>query len=210
MKRYCVIDTETGGVGAEAAQRWSIIQLGACIYHDGVLPGVDQSFECVIKEESPAYHPEAMAINGFTRERIDAEGVSPSTAAMRFVLWLHRNFPVDQKVMLMGHNIGYDVSFLQRLFRLAGCLSCYDDIFHYRTIDTPSIKRFLENIGAAKEGELELEPVKPHDALSDAIATGRLYQKMEHRAKFPLLNCFVAPSMFDEPFRVPGGLRKRY
>lgn len=186
-RRICVIDTETGGVGAEASQNWSIVQLGACIYYDGVLPGVEQSFEVVIKEPVLTLDPEAMAINGFTVERIKAEGVSPATAAMKFVLWLHKNFPVDERVTLMGHNVGYDVSFLQRLFRLADCLPMYDPIFNYRTIDTASIARFLIDarlvpVQDAKSISLfehfGCAPSKPHDALSDAIATGKLYEKM--------------------------------
>jgi DNA polymerase III epsilon subunit-like protein len=202
MKRYCVIDTETGGIGAEAAQRWSIIQLGACIY-DELVPGVGQSFECVIKEPTLHLDPEAMAINKFTVERIESEGITPGMAVIRFTMWLYKNFPDlvnGERVMLMGHNIGYDVSFLQRLFRLAGVLDAYNVIFNYRTIDTPSIKRFLVEAGYAKEGDLELEPTTPHDALSDAIATGKLYQKMQRlvRVCAPIIFDRTTPYHFDK------------
>jgi DNA polymerase III epsilon subunit-like protein len=209
MKRYCVIDTETGGIGAEAAQRWSIIQLGACIYYEGPLPGVGQSFECVIKEPTLHLDPEAMAINKFTVERIETEGISPAMAAVRFTIWLYENFPdlaKGERVMLMGHNIGYDVSFLQRLFRLAGVLDAYNTIFNYRTIDTPSIKRFLVEAGYAKEGELELEPTTPHDALSDAIATGKLYQKMQRLVR---MACMMPASSDRNPYHFDK-LTKRY
>lgn len=192
-KRYCVFDTETGGVGAEAAYNWSIFQLGACIYQTGgdggcVLPGVEHSFEVVINEPGQLYYQdEAMAVNGFTVERVRSEGIHPAQAMMKFVLWLHKNFPGDEKVTLMGHNVGYDVSFLQRLFRLAECLPMYDSIFNYRAIDTASIARFLIDAGVVplqkndSKGLFEhfgVAPAKPHDALSDAIATGKLYEKM--------------------------------
>jgi DNA polymerase-3 subunit epsilon len=216
-RRICVFDTETGGVGPEAAQKWSIIQLGACVYYDGLLPGLDTNFMVVIKEDFPNYDPEAMAINGFTQERIDAEGVSPSVAMLRFVLWIHKQFPDllnGERVTLMGHNVGYDVSFLQRLFRLAGVLTAYDAFFSYRAIDTASIARFLIDAGRvpvqdAKSNSLfehfDCAPYKPHDALSDAIATGNLYQKMLNVAAEPLISLPSITVLNPESFvRHPG------
>ena len=145
-------DTETGGIGIDAARNWSIVQLGAVIWPDSMNQSV---FECVINEELAGYplllHPEATEITGFTPERIREKGVHPSVAATKFLRWLWEHFPEacagKEKINLGGHNVGYDTQFLARLFRIAGLIDVYDEIFNYRATDTASIARFLIDSG---------------------------------------------------------------
>jgi DNA polymerase III epsilon subunit-like protein len=192
--KLIIFDTETGGVGINAAQKWSIIQLGA-IVHDTANPGGGPTFTCVINEELAdvplSLDPDAMKVNGFTIERIREEGLSPVVAVAAFLRWAWYHFPASlagtDRIPLGGHNVGYDTHFLYRLFRLAGLPDLYDDVFSYRTMDTASIARALIDAGVVplqdpKSHSLfahfDCAPTKPHDALSDAIATAQLYAQL--------------------------------
>lgn len=192
--RILFFDTETGGIGKDAARQWSLIQLGAIIW-DKDNPGGGPNFECVINEELAggllSLDPEAMKVNGFTVERIREEGISPIEATLRFLRWAWTHDPKslwgEEKINLGGHNISYDTDFLFRLFSFAGLGLLYDQVFNYRYTDTASIARFLIQSGVVplqdpKSSSLfehfGCTPSKPHDARSDAIATAVLYERM--------------------------------
>lgn len=192
------IDTETGGVGLRSAEYWSLIQIGAVVW-DSENPGGGPSFDRVVNEElseggSLRLHTEALAVNGFTEERIRHEGVSPAQATAELLAFLTAHFPGlgKERITVGGHNVAYDVQFMGRLFRMSspkfGDLTLlYDRLFHYRTIDTCTLARFLiEAKCFPKEIETSSDlleyfhcaPSKPHDALFDAISTAQLYERM--------------------------------
>lgn len=230
MSKILFFDTETGGVGIDAARTWSLVQLGAVVYDtESDFDAVPEpSFECVINEELADWklslHPEALKVNGFTEERIRTEGISPSTAALNFLRFCWKNIPgsIDGELITLGaHAVGYDTHFLYRLFRAAGCPEVYDKTFNYRTVDTAATARFLIDAGilplAKPTSETLFEffgckPDKAHDALSDTKATVTLYKKMRR-----LVQDYPHPSL-DDVFvcKLPGypsefpGLRKRY
>jgi DNA polymerase III epsilon subunit-like protein len=200
MAKIVFFDTETGGIGINAARDWSLIQLGAVVY-DTEDPGGGPRFECVINEELVGWelllHPDALKINGFTEERIRTEGVSPMVAAVNFLRFCWTHIPKSlataeplakpDLITLGAHNVGYDTHFLYRLFRAAGCPELYDTTFNYRTIDTATIARFLIDTGLVPLQKpssetlfefFDCKPSRAHDALEDAIAAAQLYKKM--------------------------------
>lgn len=207
------IDTETGGIGLRAAEHWSLIQIGAVVW-DSTNPGGGPTFVRVVNEEKASHgcslqlHPEALMVNGFTTDRIRAEGLSPAHVTSDFLAFLYEHFPDTynrrELITLGGHCVHFDAHFLGRLFRLAsasyGDLSMlFDSLFSHRMVDTSAIAKFLiqsRMIAGISEGASSSElfdffrckPVVPHDALSDATATAQLYEKMLHyMTEAPLL-----------------------
>jgi len=185
--RLLIIDTETGGVGFDSAHRCAIIQLGAVVWQWGKPePGFDEGFHQIIFDPTGDLDEDALRVNGFTREKILEYGVGPVEALLRFEMFLGRNFG-DGKPILCGHNIGYDVQYLARLYRIAGVPNRIDEVFNYRTLDTASIARFLILAGLVPLQEptsislfehFGCKPIKAHDAFSDAVATHNLLTAM--------------------------------
>lgn len=201
--RITFFDTETGGIGIDAARKYSIVQLGATVY-DTNNPGGGAQFVCYIDESkgcdgSPlSLDPAAMAVNKISEETISTLGLAPVEAVMFFTRFLAAQYPttvadvpalkqVKELIILGGHNVGYDTHFLYRLFRHAGVAHMYDVLFSHRTVDTASIARFLIDSGiiGARDNKTEtlfeffdVKPSRAHDALCDAIATAQLYERM--------------------------------
>lgn len=192
--RLLIVDTETGGTDA---LRHAIIQIGAVMWeHDqGVGRIIPNSEFSIVIHESGELDPEALAINHFTDERIAREGVSSYQALVQWHRYLEpwtgiaaRNDTGASKLVLGGHNIGFDSEFLRRLYRINGYTKAdFERRISYRQFDTASVARFLIMAGVVPIQEPKSDslfmhfgctPDKPHDALSDAIATANLLSRM--------------------------------
>lgn len=179
-----VIDTETGGLDPS---RHSILSVGAVLLHDG---GITGQREWLVREPDAhlSVQEEALSVN-----RIDIydhldNAQEPAEVADELARFIPRQWRVyKRRALLAGHNIGFDIGFLNRLGRLAGITGYVDQLFHHRTLDTASILHFLN-----LRGELPLNPGglnkackyfgivndNPHNALGDAIATARLLARL--------------------------------
>ena len=96
------------------------------------------------------------------------------------------------KVVLGGHNIPFDLGFLQRLHRLAGEKRPFSDFFSHRFVDTMAIGGFAQLCGAYS-GKLGLSDLlsafglkndAAHTALADARATAQLLEKFTNTTQF--------------------------
>ena len=86
----------------------------------------------------------------------------------------------------MGHNIAFDIAFLQRLYRLAGATYAAD--FSHRTVDTHSLLWALMSAGklpdvrssdaAFAHFDIAPPPALRHTALGDAVATRELVERL--------------------------------
>jgi DNA polymerase-3 subunit epsilon len=176
MRKLVVIDTETGGLDPS---EHSILSLAAVVWVDGAIEG---KFQVVVHEPNMSVTLEALRINGFTKEILETEGVSPVTAA----------HDLRSRVTLAGHNVGFDLGFLKRLYRLAGMSTKeYESRFSHRALCTQTLALALEAAGrcdfkstglnglceyfgiAIREGGARGR----HDALEDATATAKLLTK---------------------------------
>lgn len=184
MPKLLVFDTETGGLDA---QIHSILSLGAVVWDDGQLM---DTFEELIEEPDLVAEPGALEINRINLEQHRLHSVPPVEVMARFTSFLGRNFDRSNgdRISLVGHNVGFDVSFLRRLCRLAGV--AYDDLFSHRVLDTAGITRFLILAGklpltgagsteAFEYFKIPIQTEKRHSALEDAKATA------------VLLNCLI-------------------
>lgn len=179
MAKLLIIDTETGGLDPE---RHSIIQLGAVVWEDGQL---GESIELLICEMKLSLSDSAMAINRIPVEKIYAEGLMCVQAVEKFHEFLNRNFPEDQPIILAGHNVGFDISFMKRLYKKAHTFDLFEKTYSHRSLDTAGIVRFLilaQKLPSGLEGSdaafkhFGIEPTEQerHTAMADAKSTGLL------------------------------------
>lgn len=181
-KRFAVIDTETGGLDPN---EHSILSLAVVLWEDG---GITGKFQVVIREPNMRTTLEALKINGFTQDILEAEGVSPLTAVMSLKNFLAAN-EWRQRVTLAGHNVAFDVGFLRRLCRLGGMTPKeYGTLFSHRSLCTQTLALALEATGRCVFGSTSLDALCKyfgivireggeqgrHDALEDATATAKL------------------------------------
>lgn len=179
MHKLIIVDTETGGLDPT---KYSILSLGAVVWEDGA---IKDSFEVFIAEPELCVEPEAMAVNRIDIDWLHKHGLPPQDAVKKFKLFLDKNFENyrKEKISVAGHNVGFDISFIKRLYTFTDYR--YEDMFSHRTLDTAGIIRFLTIAGklqldspssnaAFKYFNIPIEEGKRHSALADAMATADL------------------------------------
>lgn len=174
--RLLVIDTETGGFDP---LMWSILSIGAVVWEDGNLLG---EAEVLVAEQPVEVEAGAMKVNRIDLKEHVAIGLAPKRAVATFENFILEYFP-QGKVPLAGHNVGFDIGFLQRLYRLAGV--DFETRFSHRSIDTSSIMNFLRLAGklpipnssldsGLRYFRIEVKGHERHSALADARATAKV------------------------------------
>jgi DNA polymerase III subunit epsilon len=175
-RKLLVIDTETGGLDpAEHA----IMSLAAVVYHDG---HIDESVAWLIEDPTGVKTVNATNLNG-----LDGCGDSPWKVVTELKQLLLRH-DMRGKVTLAGHNLPFDVGFLQRLYRLAD--ADYDKQFNYGGLCTKTAALLLEQAGRLKIDNSSLVTVcealgitvdASHDALADALNTAQVLRRLIER-----------------------------
>lgn len=199
MTRLLVIDTETGGTNPFVH---SILSLAAVVWEDGEVRDV---LELLVDEgDELTVDDEAMQINKIDLNVIHREGWPPTEAVARLEKFLDAHFRslsvVPSKVHVVGHNVGFDVAFMKRLYTHAG--ADYDATFSHRVLDTASVIAFLSLAdklplrGAGSSAAFEYFKIlvpegSRHTAGGDAVATALLLTRL-----LELVNRGPAPNPF--------------
>jgi DNA polymerase III epsilon subunit-like protein len=178
-----VIDTETGGL---SPREHSLLTIAGVAWTPSAQPR--PLFSLMVREEPMIVQPEAMEVNRIDLRVIEEQGLTPAEAvdAIRYALDHHFG-PNREPVCLAGHNIGFDVGFLQRLYRLGKAEYAQD--FARRTLDTATIFAFFMASGLVPPGKANGDrmfasmgiPVGQqhrHTALGDAWATALSLSRM--------------------------------
>lgn len=170
--RYVIFDTETGGLDPATD---AIVSIGAVVWDSALGRLPEPEFYAVVNDTTGRLSPEALRVNGFTAEAIKA-GQTPRDAWDGFVRFCQDQFG-RERVLLGGHNTGFDVGFLRRLAREANAGGRVDAIFSHRTICTMNTLRFLglsgwtpPDLGSLVQAveALRVEKQEAHNALGDA------------------------------------------
>ncbi len=181
-QRLLVIDTETGGLDADVH---SVLSIGAVVWAPGI---IGDTLEIFISEDTVSVQPDALRINKADLVWLRDHGVSPTVAVSVLETFVRSHFDLSDhktRVGLAGHNLGFDIPFLKRLYRQTGFLYC--DLFSHRTIDTAGILRFLTLAGLLPLSEagsteafeyFQIAVPSRHTALADAVATAQLLDKL--------------------------------
>lgn len=185
MSRILVLDTETGGVDPD---RHSLLSIGAVVWEDG-RQGAE--LEVLVAEPVFTVTARAMEINRIDLVAHARQAAAPADALAILTGFVVAQFPQElksgEKVVLAGHNVGFDIGFLKRLFRTAG--TDFEAMFSHRSLDTASVLRFLwlagmlpEDAAASTEAfrylKIKIPQADRHTALGDARATAELLTRL--------------------------------
>ncbi|UCS93954.1 3'-5' exonuclease [Echinicola marina] len=175
------IDTETGGLNP---LQHPLLSIGLVVWEDFELTS---SKEILIFEEGLTPDNRALDINKIDINDHRKKALSPKEAINEIKTFLRKNFELDNKVTLAGHNINFDVNFLR--FFLDRNNDDFGRYFSHRFIDTSSILYFLYLSGKLKEKAVSSDRAfdlfginfnqeNRHTALADAIATAQLFNNL--------------------------------
>lgn len=178
--RLLFLDTETGGVNPE---KHSLLSIGIVVWEKG--KGEIFSKEMCIKDTEYHVTKSAIRINHFNKDEHEKKAVSPEIAIELFYEIKANYFAEYSFIPLAGHNISFDVQFLNHFFSKNG--RSFEKLFLHRFVDTYSIIKFLVdcnkiptsiNSSASAFKFYGIKVDGRHTALGDARATMQLYEKM--------------------------------
>lgn len=163
---YTAFDTETTGL--QPSNGDEIIQIGALRIADGQIQA-NQSFEALIDPRRPI-NPESAKIHGITSAMLEGKPTI-STVLPRFHQFCGRS-------VLLGHNVAFDMRFLQLKEDSTGI------VFDQPVIDTLLLSAVAypnqpHHSLEASMALLGVEIEHRHSAYSDAVATAQVFLKLQ-------------------------------
>ena len=176
LKKVLVIDTETSGLDPLVHSVLSI----------GITPLIgDLEEEYFVFESEIISDARSMAIHGIDLNWLSTHGQSPLSVCERFEHAL--SLLETDSILLAGHNISFDISFMKRLYRVAN--RPWPQIISHRSIDTHTMLWQLASAhlipfeACSSDGAFKFFDCSPpdslrHSALGDAIATKQLFLKL--------------------------------
>ncbi|RUS48212.1 ATP-dependent DNA helicase DinG [Cohnella sp. AR92] len=181
---YAVLDFETTGTSPEQDE---IIQVGLALIDESGMIG--EPFVSYVKPSKPI--PEWITkLTGIDDETVKE---APEEAEMLAAL-----VPLLQDAVIVAHNAGFDVSFLQAALDRSGYLP-----FAGRVLDTVELSRLMfpsmpsYRLGSLTQS-LGIGHDRPHQADSDAVSTAELFLRgLERLRTLPLLTLQRLSALFD-------------
>lgn len=180
MNELVVLDLETSGVNPN---KHSVLEIGICPISDKI-----PSFHAYVKTPNIIWSDYARKNFSNFAEKWEKQAIPPAAAIEALDNYLKENF--KHKATLIGHNIGFDISFLKKLAYEAEL----DEIprISHRAIDTHTLlyalhlqnkipSNALTSDGAFSYFEIEVPTKDRHTALGDAIATKELFKKISEK-----------------------------
>ena len=136
------IDTETGGI---QPGKNSLLSLALVVWENSKIKAAT---EILINDGVLDVTEKALEINGIDLGEHKKKAVTSAVALRQLNDFLNENFPADEKIILGGHNITFDVNFLNAF--LAANDYNYHKRFSHRFVDTASILFYLYLTGKLK------------------------------------------------------------
>lgn len=180
--KYAVLDVETTGNQSDD----EVIQIGLVLIDDGEISRTYSSYVHTTKE-LPEF---IVQLTGITQQIVDEAPPARQVA--------EQLLPLLEDRILVGHNVNFDLDFLQRFLASAGY-----GRFAGRAIDTIDLLRICyPQLGSLRLGmaasELGISLDKPHQAEADARATAGLFLLcVEKLSSLPLLTIQRLSSLFE-------------
>ena len=173
------IDTETGGIDPA---NHSLLSLALVVWKE---LDVRASIEILVNDGVLNVTEKALEINGINLSDHKKKAVSPVLALQQLDQFLDIHFSRDEKIILGGHNINFDVNFLNAFLTRNGYN--FQRRFSHRFVDTSSILFYLYLTGKIKRKLTASQDAFDyfgitvqgrHTALGDAFATAQLFGKL--------------------------------
>ena len=173
------IDTETGGIDPASH---SLLSLALVVWKE---LEVRASIEILVNDGVLNVTEKALEINGINLSEHKKKAVSPVLALQQVDQFLDLHFSRDEKIILGGHNINFDVNFLNAFLTRNGYN--FQQRFSHRFVDTSSILFYLYLTGKMKRKLTASQDAFDyfgitvpgrHTSLGDAVATAQLFSKL--------------------------------
>ncbi|HEY4064439.1 MAG TPA: 3'-5' exonuclease [Puia sp.] len=173
------IDTETGGIDAATN---SLLSLALVVWKE---TEIRASMEILINDGVLNVTAKAMEINGIDLEEHKKNAVTPAIAVQQFDAFLKEHFQEGEKIVLGGHNITFDVNFLNTFLTRNGYN--FQKRFSHRFVDTATVLFYLYLTGKIKKKIVSSQDAFDyfgiivegrHTALGDAVATAQLFSQL--------------------------------
>lgn len=173
------IDTETGGTDPASN---SLLSLGLVVWKE-LEPRA--SLEILIDDGMLNVTEKALEINQIDLNEHKKRAVSPAVAIRQMDKFINSHFTKDEKVVVGGHNINFDVNFLNAFLTRNGY--SFQQRFSHRHVDTSTILFYLYLTGkikrklTASQDALDYFGIAVqgrHTALGDAVATAQLFSRL--------------------------------
>jgi len=177
LEHIVVLDTETGGLDPF---EHSLMSVGL-VTGDGT-----RTDEFFVAEPKMVTNPRSLAVNRLDPAQVAREGLAPLEAVERIEAFLDA-YPGPRPVMVVGHNVAFDLAFMRRIYDMAGRPLPSD--FSHRTVDTHTLLWSLMAVGKlppnvrgsdAAFAHFDIAPPDAlrHTALGDAVATRDLIERL--------------------------------
>lgn len=168
-----VVDTETSGSSwetyEETFRRYQVLSIALILATSDTFKPVKELY-IELKFDAGKYEwtTQAEAIHGLTREHLEENGLSNEDAAAEVAQFIFDHFGTG-KVMILGHNPGFDIAALEQLLEPHGVMPT----LHHVVLDTSAL-------GVFTIGEFRSKPLfeffhgsraEKHNALDDARMT---------------------------------------
>ena len=175
LNNVVVVDTETSGPDPFSHQLLSVS-----------FSPINEGIECLdiyIRPDDIVWSKLAKEFFKKYENKWLKKSVSSEQAYRLINNYLNVNF--DNKVLLLGHNVGFDLSFLKKLAHSTG--NEFFKNISYRSIDTHTLlflysiyhdKNISDLSGALEYFDIFIANNERHTALGDAIATKKLFNKL--------------------------------
>ena len=147
------IDTETGGAGETQCTTHALLSIGCAAY---TAQGYLHTFhQLVLPEPRLKIHPEAVAVNGYDRDKWMKLGAAvESWACIRLLDWL-KSFAARHCIKLpltcVAHNAGHDKGFIEAMFIRQGWRTEWNEIISRRWRCSCAALGFLQDAGTMPE-----------------------------------------------------------
>jgi DNA polymerase-3 subunit epsilon len=173
------IDTETGGTDPASN---SLLSLGLVVWKE---LEIRASLEILIDDGILNVTEKALEINRIDLEEHRKRAVSPAVAIRQMDKFINSHFPKDEKIVLGGHNVNFDVNFLNAFLSRNGYN--VQQRFSHRYVDTSAILFYLFLTGkikrklTASQDALDYFGIAVqgrHTAMGDAVATAQLFSRL--------------------------------
>lgn len=131
---YFCVDCEASG---PVPPLYNLLSIGACVVRqEADRHVVGETFYVELRPVFPGFDPEAMAICGLDRTRLESEGAPPRDALLALSGWvLERNRGARNRPVFVGHNAVFDWSYIAYYYAHYGL----ENPFGYKGIDTKSL-----------------------------------------------------------------------
>ena len=189
--RILFIDTETGGLDP---LKHSLLSVAFAIWDKGKI--IDAK-EFLINDGILNVTPKALEINGIDIIEHSRVALKSKIAISEIKYFLNQNFEPNEKIILCGHNILFDINFFKNFWN-KNEEGDYNTRFSHRYVDTASILFFLSIVNKLPENSNSSQNAfdlfgisidKRHSALGDVLGTAELFNRLIELDTLNSKNC---------------------